>query len=83
VGATFALDATGAEQIFPAAHVRLTHERAAAVTETDRGVAGRPLPCRVIARDSHSDALTVSGDGSLRRNSRNSFGVPIRFGAKA
>ena len=57
-----ALDAAGAEQIFAAAHVRLTRERAAAVTERTEGWPVGLYLAAVIARESHGEALTVSGD---------------------
>ena len=57
-----ALDAAGAEQIFAAAQVSLPHELIAAVTERTEGWPVGIYLAAVIAHDSHSEALTVSGD---------------------
>ena len=57
-----ALDAAGAEQIFAQAHVSLTREQAAAVTERTEGWPVGLYLAAVIARDSHGEALTISGD---------------------
>jgi LuxR family transcriptional regulator, maltose regulon positive regulatory protein len=62
LGSDLALDVAGAEQIFAAAHVHLTRERAAAVTEQTEGWPVGLYLAAVIARDSHGEALTVSGD---------------------
>ena len=62
LGSDLALDAAGAEQIFAAAHVNLTRERAAAVTERTEGWPVGLYLAAVIARDSPGEALTVSGD---------------------
>ena len=62
LGSDLALDAAGAEQIFAAAHVNLTRERAATVTERTEGWPVGLYLAAVIARDSHGEALTVSGD---------------------
>ena len=57
-----ALDAAGAEQIFSEAHVSLTRELAAAVTERTEGWPVGLYLAALIARDSHGEALTISGD---------------------
>ncbi len=57
-----ALDAAGAEQIFVAAHVSLTRELAAAVTERTEGWPVGLYLAALIARDSRRRALTISGD---------------------
>ena len=57
-----ALDAAGAEQIFSAAHVSLTREQAATVTERTEGWPVGLYLAALIARDSHGEALTISGD---------------------
>ena len=57
-----ALDAAGAEQIFSAAHVSLTRELAAAVTERTEGWPAGLYLAAVIANDSNGEALMVSGD---------------------
>jgi LuxR family transcriptional regulator, maltose regulon positive regulatory protein len=62
LGSDLALDAAGAEQIFAAAHLHLTRERAAAVTERTEGWPVGLYLAAVIARDSPGEALTVSGD---------------------
>ena len=62
LGSDLALDAAGAEQIFAAAHVNVTRERAAAVTERTEGWPVGLYLAAVIARDSPGAALTVSGD---------------------
>jgi LuxR family transcriptional regulator, maltose regulon positive regulatory protein len=61
-GSDLALDAAGAEQIFAAAHVSLTRERARAVTERTEGWPVGLYLAAVIARDGRGDGLTVSGD---------------------
>jgi LuxR family transcriptional regulator, maltose regulon positive regulatory protein len=61
-GSDLALDAAGAEQIFAAAHVSLTRERATAVTERTEGWPVGLYLAAVIARDGRGDGLTVSGD---------------------
>jgi LuxR family maltose regulon positive regulatory protein len=61
-GSDLALDAAGAEQIFAAAHVSLTSERATAVTERTEGWPVGLYLAAVIARDGRGDGLTVSGD---------------------
>ena len=62
LGSDLALDAAGAEQIFAAAHVKVTRERAAAVTERTEGWPVGLYLAAVIARDSPGETLTVSGD---------------------
>ncbi len=62
VAGDLALDADGAEQIFSQAHVNVTHDVAAAVTARTEGWPVGLYLAAVIARDSHGDALTVSGD---------------------
>ena len=57
-----ALDAAGAEQIFAEAHVSITPDLAAAVTERTEGWPVGLYLAALIARDSDGDALTVSGD---------------------
>ena len=57
-----ALDAAGAKQIFAQAHVSLTREEAAAVTERTEGWPAGLYLAAVIARDSHGQGLAVSGD---------------------
>ncbi len=57
-----ALDAAGIEQIFAGAHVSLTPEVAAEVTARTEGWPVGVYLAAVIARDSHGEALTVSGD---------------------
>jgi LuxR family maltose regulon positive regulatory protein len=57
-----ALDASGAEQIFSQAHVNLTPEMAAAVTERTEGWPVGLYLAAVIASDSNGEALTISGD---------------------
>ncbi len=57
-----ALDAAGAEQIFAQAHVRLSRETAAAVTERTEGWPVGIYLAAVIAHDTDGAALTVSGD---------------------
>jgi LuxR family transcriptional regulator, maltose regulon positive regulatory protein len=61
-GRDLALDAAGAEQIFAAAHVSLTRERATVVTERTEGWPAGLYLAAVIARDGRGDGLTVSGD---------------------
>jgi LuxR family maltose regulon positive regulatory protein len=57
-----ALDSVGAEQIFTAAHVGITPQRAAVVTERTEGWPVGLYLAAVIARDSNGEALTVSGE---------------------
>jgi len=57
-----ALDAAGAEQIFSQAHVSLTPELAAAVTERTEGWPAGLYLAAVIANDSNGEAPMVSGD---------------------
>ena len=57
-----ALDVAGAEQIFAQAHVGLTRELAVAVTERTEGWPVGIYLAALIARESHGQALTVSGD---------------------
>jgi LuxR family maltose regulon positive regulatory protein len=57
-----ALDAAGAEQIFSHAHVNLTGELAAAVTERTEGWPVGLYLAAVIARDSTGEPVTISGD---------------------
>ena len=57
-----ALDTVAAEQIFAQAHVSLTHEVAAAVTERTEGWPVGLYLSAVIAQDSGGEALAVSGD---------------------
>jgi LuxR family maltose regulon positive regulatory protein len=62
VASDLALDAAGAEQIFAEAHVKLTAELAAAVTARTEGWPAGLYLAAVIARDSHGDVLTISGE---------------------
>ena len=57
-----ALDANGAEQIFAQAHVNLTSELAAAVTERTEGWPVGLYLAALIANDSNGDVLTISGE---------------------
>jgi LuxR family maltose regulon positive regulatory protein len=57
-----ALDTAGAQQIFAAAHVRLTGEAAATVTERTEGWPAGLYLAALIAHDSNGEAWTVSGD---------------------
>ena len=57
-----ALDAAAAEQIFAEAHVKITHELAAAVTARTEGWPVGLYLAALIARDSRGDVLTISGD---------------------
>ena len=57
-----ALDAAGARQIFAHAHVSATPELAAAATERTEGWPAGLYLAALIAKDSHSQARTVSGD---------------------
>ena len=57
-----ALDALGAEQIFAAAHVSVTPEQAAAVTDRTEGWPAGLYLAALIARDSDGEALAISGD---------------------
>ena len=57
-----ALDVAGAEQIFSQAHVSLSAERAAAVTERTEGWPVGLHLAALIARDSPDEAVTISGD---------------------
>jgi LuxR family transcriptional regulator, maltose regulon positive regulatory protein len=61
-GSDLAMDAAGAEQIFAAAQVSLTHERAAAVTERTEGWPVGLYLASVIAGDSDGQVLSISGD---------------------
>jgi LuxR family maltose regulon positive regulatory protein len=62
VAGDLALDAAGAEQIFSQAHVNLTHELAAAVTARTEGWPVGLYLAALVARDSHGDPLSISGD---------------------
>ncbi len=62
LGSDLALDAAGAEQIFAAAHVSLTPEVAAVVTERTEGWPVGLYLAAVISHESNGEALTVSGD---------------------
>ncbi|MFC5266026.1 LuxR C-terminal-related transcriptional regulator [Kribbella qitaiheensis] len=57
-----ALDADGAEQIFAQAHVSISREAAAAVTERTEGWPAGLYLAAVIARDNHGGRQAVSGD---------------------
>ncbi len=57
-----ALDVDAAEQIFAQAHVSITREAAAAVTERTEGWPAGLYLAAMIARASHGQGLTVSGD---------------------
>ncbi len=57
-----AFDAAGTEQIFAQAHLRLTPEQAAAVTERTEGWPVGVYLAAVIANDTDGEALKVSGD---------------------
>jgi LuxR family maltose regulon positive regulatory protein len=57
-----ALDAAGAEQIFSQAHVSLTRELAAAVTERTEGWPVGLYLAALIASDSKGETVTISGD---------------------
>ena len=57
-----ALDATGAVQIFAQAHVSVSREEAAAVTERTEGWPAGLYLAAVIARGSRRQGLAVSGD---------------------
>ena len=57
-----ALDAAGAEQIFSQAHVSLTRELAAAVTERTEGWPVGLYLAALIARDNDGEPVTISGD---------------------
>ena len=57
-----ALDAAGAEQIFAAADVDITPEQAAAVTARTEGWPVGLYLAALIAKDSHGDVLTITGD---------------------
>ena len=57
-----ALDAAGAEEIFAAAQVSLTREQATAVTERTEGWPVGLHLAAMIARDSNSEGLRISGD---------------------
>jgi LuxR family transcriptional regulator, maltose regulon positive regulatory protein len=57
-----ALDAAGAEQIFSEAHVGLTAELAAAVTERTEGWPVGLYLAALTASDNGGEALTISGD---------------------
>jgi LuxR family transcriptional regulator, maltose regulon positive regulatory protein len=62
LGSDLALDAAGAEQIFAAAHVSLTPELAAAVTERTEGWPVGLYLAALISHDSHGEASMVFGD---------------------
>ena len=62
LGSDLALDAAGAQQIFSQAHVSITREVAAAVTERSEGWPAGLYLAAVIARDSNGETLTVSGE---------------------
>ncbi|HET9779231.1 MAG TPA: LuxR C-terminal-related transcriptional regulator [Propionibacteriaceae bacterium] len=62
LGSDLALDAAGAEQIFAAAHVSLTPELAAAVTERTEGWPVGLYLAALISHDSHGGAPMVFGD---------------------
>jgi len=57
-----ALDAAGARQIFAHAHVSATPELTAAATERTEGWPAGLYLAALIAKDSHSQARTVTGD---------------------
>ena len=57
-----ALDAAGAQQIFAAAHVSLTRDVAAVVTERTEGWPVGLYLAAAISHESNGEALTVSGD---------------------
>ena len=57
-----ALDVDAAEQIFAQAHVSISREEAAAVTERTEGWPAGLYLAAMIARASHGQGLTVSGD---------------------
>jgi LuxR family transcriptional regulator, maltose regulon positive regulatory protein len=57
-----ALDWVGAEQIFTAAHVSITRQRAAVVAERTEGWPVGLYLAAVIARESNGEALKVSGE---------------------
>ncbi|HWI01801.1 MAG TPA: AAA family ATPase, partial [Propionibacteriaceae bacterium] len=59
---SLSLDASGAEQIFAEANVGISHELAAAVTARTEGWPVGLYLAAMIARDSHGDVLTISGD---------------------
>jgi LuxR family maltose regulon positive regulatory protein len=60
--ADLALDPAGAEQIFSQAHVSLTRELAAAVTERTEGWPAGLYLAAVIAASNHGEPLMVTGD---------------------
>ena len=62
MAADLALDAAGAEQIFSQAHVSLTRELAAAVTERTEGWPAGLYLAAVIAAGNDGEPVTVSGD---------------------
>ena len=62
VASDLALDASGAEQIFSQAHVKLTPELAAAVTARTEGWPVGLYLAALIAGVSTGDVLTISGD---------------------
>ena len=62
VTSDLALDTAAAEQIFAQAHVTLTHEVAAAVTERTEGWPVGLYLSAVIAQDSDDEGPVVSGD---------------------
>jgi LuxR family maltose regulon positive regulatory protein len=57
-----ALDAAGAEQVFAEAHVSLSHEEAAAVTERTEGWPVGLYLAAVIAQDTGDEGKAVTGD---------------------
>jgi LuxR family transcriptional regulator, maltose regulon positive regulatory protein len=62
MAADLALDPAGAEQIFSQAHVSLTRELAAAVTERTEGWPAGLYLAAVIAAGNDGEPVTVSGD---------------------
>jgi LuxR family transcriptional regulator, maltose regulon positive regulatory protein len=57
-----ALDAVGAQQVFSAAQVSLAPGLAAAVAERTEGWPAGLHLAALIAKDSHADALAITGD---------------------
>ena len=57
-----ALDAAGAERIFAGAHVNITREVAAAVTQRTEGWPVGLYLAAMIARDSNGQAMAISGE---------------------
>ncbi len=62
VASNLALDADGAEQIFSQAHVSVSREDAVAVTERTEGWPAGLYLAAMIARDTHGQGLTVTGE---------------------